>query len=169
MENKMATPLGIDFSTVENQVSQCNEQTFGFISEFKEANVARAPLAKSSKQVSTETDKALCEPTAVLWRNKEAGPQYKDQNLQTVTFENLVVYFDQEKFEELLSGGGPMLHARKHRKVSMAKVSEQKLKAESFQHPQPSVWLVRFPANLSLLFQSRCGGQSRKLCMKPQV
>ena len=54
----MAT-LGIDFSTAENQVLQCDEQTFGSISEFKEAGVARAPLAKSSKQVSMETDKAL--------------------------------------------------------------------------------------------------------------
>ena len=98
MENKMATPLRINFSTAENQVSQCDEQTFGSTSEFKEASVARAPLAKSSKQVSVETDEALCEPTAVLWRNKKAGPQYKGQNLQPVTFENLVVYFDQEKF-----------------------------------------------------------------------
>ena len=96
--------------------------------------MTRAHLAKSSKQVSAETDKALCEPTTVLWRNKEADPQCKGQNLQPVTFENLVVHFDQGKFEELLSGGGLMLHARKHRKVSMAKVSEQKLKAESFQH-----------------------------------
>ena len=86
MENKMATPLGMEFSTAENQVSQCDEQTFGSISEFKEANVARAPLAKSSKQVSAETNKALCEPTAVLWRNKEAGLQCKP-----ITFENLVV------------------------------------------------------------------------------
>ena len=99
MENKMATPLGMNFSTAENQVSQCDEQTFGSISEFKEANIARAPLAKSSKQVSAETDKALCEPTAVLWRNKEAGPQCKP-----ITFENLVVHFDQGKFEEVLSG-----------------------------------------------------------------
>ena len=70
----MATLLGIEFSTAKNQVSQCDEQTFGSISEFKEAGAARAPLAKSSKQVSAETDKALCEPTAVLWHNKEAGP-----------------------------------------------------------------------------------------------
>ena len=165
----MATPLGIDFSTAEKQVSQCDEQTFGSISEFKEASVARAPLAKSSKQVSVETDEALFEPTTVLWRNKEAGPQYKGQNLQPVTFENLVVHFDQEKFEEVLSGGGLMLHGRKHRKVSMAKVSEQKPEAESFQHLPPRVWLVRFPANLSLLFQSRCGGQNRRLCMKLQA
>ena len=66
MENKMATPLGIGFSTVENQVSQCDEQTFGSTSEFKEAGVARAPLAKSSKQVSMEIDETLCEPTTVL-------------------------------------------------------------------------------------------------------
>ena len=45
MENKMATPLGIEFSTVVNQVSQCDEQTFGSISEFKKAGVARAPLS----------------------------------------------------------------------------------------------------------------------------
>ena len=66
MENKMATPLGTEFSTVENQVSQCDEQTFGSISEFKKGCVARAPLAKTSKQVSVETDEALCEPTTVL-------------------------------------------------------------------------------------------------------
>ena len=74
MENKLATPLGIKFSTVENQVSQCDEQNFGSIFEFKEAGVARAPLTKSSKQVSVETDKAPYKPIAVLWRNKEAGP-----------------------------------------------------------------------------------------------
>ena len=82
-----------------------------------------------------ETDEALYEPTTVLWRNKEAAPQCKGQNLQPVTFENLVVHFDQEKFEELLSGGGLMLHARKHRKVSMTKVSEQKPGAQFCQTP----------------------------------
>ena len=52
----MATPLGIIvFSTAENQVSQCDEQTFGSNSEFKKAGAARAPLAKSSKKVSAET------------------------------------------------------------------------------------------------------------------
>ena len=130
----MATLLRIEFSTVENQVSQCDEQTLGSTPEFKEAGVAIAPLAKSSKKVSVETDEALYEPTTVLWRNKEAGPQCKGQNLQPVTFENLVVHFDQGKFEEFLSGDGSTLRARKHRKVSMAKVSEQKPKAESFQH-----------------------------------
>ena len=95
----MATPLGIEFSTAENQVSQCDEQTFGSISEFRKAGAARVSLAKSSIQVSTEIDKAPCEPTAVLWRNKEARPQSK-----STTFENLVVHFDQEKFEEVLSG-----------------------------------------------------------------
>ena len=77
MENKVATPLGIEFSTAENQVSQCDEQTFVSISEFRKAGADRAPLAKSSRQVSEETDKALCEPTAVLWRNKEARSQSK--------------------------------------------------------------------------------------------
>ena len=59
MGNKMATLLGTVFSTAKNQVSQCDEQTFGSISEFKQANVARASLAKSSKQVSAETGKSL--------------------------------------------------------------------------------------------------------------
>ena len=141
----------------------------GSISEFKEAGVTRAPLVKSSKQVYVKTDKALCEPTTVFGRNKEAGPQYKGQNLKPVIFENLVIHFDQEKFEEVLSGGGLMLHARKHKKVSMTKVSEQKSEAESFNTPQPRVWLVRFPANLGLICQSRCGGQSRRLCIKSQA
>ena len=34
---------------------------------------------------------------------------------------------------------------------------------------QSRVWLARFPANLSLLFQSKCGGQSRKLYKKLQA
>ena len=38
----------------------------------------------------------------------------------------MVIHFDQEKFEELLSEGSPVLHARKHRKISVAKASEQK-------------------------------------------
>ena len=59
MKNKIATPLGTEFSTVENQVSQCDEQTFGSTPEFKEAGVGRAPLAKSSKPVSVKTDEAL--------------------------------------------------------------------------------------------------------------
>ena len=61
MENKMATPMGKKFSTAENQVSQCDEQTFG--SEFRKAGAARAPLAKSSRKVSVKTEKVLCEPT----------------------------------------------------------------------------------------------------------
>ena len=76
----MATPLGNDFSTVENQVSQCDEQTFGCISEFKEAGVARAPLAKSSKPVSAETDEALCEPTGAT-RKQARNAKIKILNL----------------------------------------------------------------------------------------
>jgi len=51
MKNKMATPLGTLFSTAENQVSQCDDQTLGSIAE------------------------------------------------------TLVIHFDQEKFEQLLSRG----------------------------------------------------------------
>ena len=126
----MATPLWIVFSTAENQVSQCDKQTFGSNSEFIKAGAARASLAKSSRKVSAETGKVLCEPTAVLWRNKEARPQSK-----SFTFENLVVQFDQGIFEEVLSGGGLMLRARKHRKVSMTKISKQEPEAEFCQTP----------------------------------
>ena len=79
MKNKLATPLGTVFSTAENQVSQCDEQTFESIAkalaihsgqeptrDCKEVDIARTPLANSSKQVSVETDKALRKPTTVL-------------------------------------------------------------------------------------------------------
>ena len=52
--------------------------------------------------------------------------QCEGQNPEPVTFKNLIVHFDQGKFEKLLSKGSPVLHTRKYRKVSMAKVSEQK-------------------------------------------
>ena len=64
----------------------------------------------------------------VFFRNKEIM-QCNGQSLEPVTVKNLVIHFDQEKFEELLSGGSPVLHARKHRKVSVAKAfvpAEQK-------------------------------------------
>jgi len=89
----MVTPLGTFFSTVENQVSQCDDQTLGSIAEtlvihfdqekfeqllyggitsplhvhkHRKASVARAPLATSEKQVSVETTKVLCEPNTTL-------------------------------------------------------------------------------------------------------
>ena len=64
---------------------------------------------------------------SVFWRNKEIVSQCEGQNPEPVTFKNLVVHFDQGKIEELLSEGGPVFHTRKHRKVSMAKISEKKL------------------------------------------
>ena len=54
----MATPLGIAFSTAENQVSQCDEQTFGSTAECKKVSAARTPLVNSLKQVSVKADKA---------------------------------------------------------------------------------------------------------------
>ena len=65
----------------------------------------------------------------VFFHNKEIMSQCNDQNPKPVTVENLVVHFDQEKFEELLSGGSPVLHTRKHMRVSVAKTlvaTEQK-------------------------------------------
>ena len=63
---------------------------------------------------------------SVFWHNKETVSQCNGQNLEPVIFENLVIHFDQEKFEELISEGSPVLHTRKHRKISVAKASEQK-------------------------------------------
>ena len=63
----MATPLGIVFSTAENQESQCDGQTFGSITE------------------------------------------------------TLVIHFDQERFEQLLSGGSTCpLHMRKEVSIDRA-------------------------------------------------
>jgi len=59
----------------------------------------------------------------VFFHNKEIMSQCNGQNVEPVTIENLVIHFDQEKFEELLYGGNPTLYARKHRRVSVAKTS----------------------------------------------
>ena len=63
---------------------------------------------------------------SIFWRNKETVSQCNNQSLEPVLFENLVIHFDQEKFKELLSEGSPVLHTRKHRKISAAKASKQK-------------------------------------------
>jgi len=66
----------------------------------------------------------------VFFCNKEMMSQCNGQNVEPVTVENLVIHFDQEKFEKLLSKGSPALHARKNRRVSVAKspvATEQKL------------------------------------------
>ena len=47
----------------------------------------------------------------VFFRNKETILQCNSQNLEPVIIENLVIHFDQEKFDELLSEGSPVLHA----------------------------------------------------------
>ena len=101
--------------------------------EYKEVGVTRTPLANSSKQISAKTDKALRKPITVFWRNKETVSQCEGQNPEPVTFENLVVHFDQGKFKKLLSEGSLVLHIRKHRKVSMAKILEQKPEGASSQ------------------------------------
>ena len=57
----------------------------------------------------------------VFFRNKEMMSQCNGQSAEPITVETLVIHFDQEKFEELLSDGGPAFHAQKHGKVSIAK------------------------------------------------
>ena len=160
----MATPLGSVFSTAENQVSQCDEQIFGSNFEFKKAGAARAPLAKSSREVSAETEKVFCEPTVVLWRNQEACLQHK-----SCTLENLVVQFNQGRFEEVLSGGGLMPRARKHRKVSMTKVSKHEPEVEFCQHPSTLRVANQVPCEPKYLCQSGCGSLNRSLWPKPQA
>ena len=58
----------------------------------------------------------------ILYNNKETTLQCNGKNAEPITVKNLVIHFDQEKFEELLFGDGLAFHARKHRKVSVAKV-----------------------------------------------
>ena len=57
----------------------------------------------------------------VFFHNKEMMSQCNGQNAEPIIVKNLVIHFDQEKFEELPSGGGLALHARKHRRAFVAK------------------------------------------------
>ena len=53
--------------------------------------------------------------------NKKTVSQHNDQVLETAT-KTLVISFDQEKFEEILSqGGNNLLSMRKHRKIILPK------------------------------------------------
>ena len=96
-ENKIATPLETEFSTAKNEVSQCDDQTLGFIVETlvihfdqekfeqllfgssasllnvrkqRKISLTRAHLVKVWKPVSIETCKTLCEPTSALCKAK---------------------------------------------------------------------------------------------------
>ena len=51
--------------------------------------------------------------SSVFFHNKETVSQCNAQDADPMTVENLVVHFDQEKFEELLSGGAPVHNTRK--------------------------------------------------------
>ena len=88
------------------------------------------PFCKfSPNQFSMENKMATPLGSKVFFRNKETMSQCNDQGLEPIIVENLVIHFDQEKFKGLLSGGSLVLHARKHRKISVAKasvVTEQK-------------------------------------------
>jgi len=56
-----------------------------------------------------------------FFNNKKTTPQCDDETLGS-TAEILVIQFDQEKFEQLLSeGGSNPTSAHKHRKISMAR------------------------------------------------
>jgi len=92
----MATLLGNCFSTVENQVPQCDvgspaetlvihfdQEKFKqllsgggtsllHVRKHKKVSVARAPLATSWEQVSVETIEALCEPITASREPKQA-------------------------------------------------------------------------------------------------
>ena len=81
--------------------------------------------------------------------------QCNGQSAEPITIENLVIHFDQEKFEELLSGGGLALHAQKHRRVSVAKAplaTDQKaVPTEVVSKPMPAAC---FNEQTSLQFPS---------------
>ena len=84
------------------------------------------------------------------------------QNPEPIVVENLVIHFDQEKFEELLSGGSPVLHARKHRKVFVAKASVAT--------EQKSALTMRANGQTSLqLLSTEAKSASRKTSLSKQV
>ena len=85
---------------------------------------------------------------SVFFRNKEMMSQCNGQNPEPVVVENLVIHFDQEKFEELLSGGSPVLHTWKHKKVSMGQgFSGYRRETNLY---QASNWTNLVPAPLNL-------------------
>ena len=95
MKNKMATPLGTGFSTVGNQVPQCDvgstaetlvihfdqekceQLLFGcstsplHVRKHRKVSIARAPLVIYGKKVSVETTEVPCEPNTA---SREAKP-----------------------------------------------------------------------------------------------
>ena len=57
----------------------------------------------------------------IFFNNKKTVPQCDDETLGS-TAETLVIQFDQERFEQILSeGGSNPTSARKHMKISVAK------------------------------------------------
>lgn len=80
--------------------------------------------------------------TRVFFRNKKTMSQCNSQSAEPVTIENLVIHFDQETFEKLLSRGSLALHARKPRRVSVAKTppaADQKaIPIEVVSKPRPA-------------------------------
>ena len=82
----------------------------------------------------------------VFFRNKEMMLQCNGQSAEPITVKNLVIHFDQEKFEELLSGGGPAPYVRKHRRFSVVKAplaTDQKVAPiEVVSKPMPAACAV---------------------------
>jgi len=102
-----------------------------------------------------ENKKATQLGTRIFFHNKEMMSQCNDQSTEPITVEYLVIHFDQEKFEELLSRGDPTLHTQKYRKASVAKsipVTDQKAApTEAMSNPMPGACpvkraLLQFPS-----------------------
>jgi len=85
--------------------------------------------------------------TKVFFRNKEMMSQCNGQSAEPITVKNLVIHFDQEKFEELPSGGDPALHARKYKRVFVAKApptTDQKVVSiEAVSRSMPAAYAVK--------------------------
>jgi len=57
----------------------------------------------------------------ISFNKKKMTPRRDDETLGS-TAETLVIQFDQERFEQVLSGGGKSpLNVRKHRKISVVR------------------------------------------------
>ena len=57
-----------------------------------------------------------------FFTNEKIVSQREDQSLEATT-ETLVIIFDQEKFEDILSQGGNILLSVRNRKITLAKAS----------------------------------------------
>jgi len=87
----------------------------------------------------------------IFLNNKKTVSQCDDES----TAETMVIYFDQEKFEQFLFGGSTNpLHVRKHMKITLAKTSLAKAWKQ-----------ISFETSKALCKPTVASGEANRLCL----